>query len=100
MANRAMTYQLLYGLVRENPRKAIHAVRLIDALLNDVGMEALAETIREQIRTKTGEQYAAVVVVQGHDKATLRLIGEPYAVSKVREAMFNAAISWRAFALE
>jgi len=95
-----MAYQLLYGVVRENQRKVIHAVRLVDALLDDLGMEALAETVREQIRDKTGEQYAAVVVVQGYDKPTLRLIGEPYAVSKVREAMFNAAVSWRAFAME
>jgi hypothetical protein len=95
-----MTYQFLYGAVRENPRKVIHAVRLVDVLLDEVGMEALAETVRERIRDKTGEQYAAIVIVQGHDKSTLRLVGESYAVLKVREAMFNAAIRWRGFTLD
>ena len=43
---------------------------------------------------------AAVVVVQGDSKETLRLYGEPYAVARVRAAMFNAAIAWQEFALD
>ena len=95
-----MSYQLLYGAVRENPRKVIHAVRLIDTLLDDAALAELAERIRERIFTKTGEQYAAVVVVQGHDKETLRLFGDAYAVTRVRTAMFNAALRWTGFALD
>jgi len=40
------------------------------------------------------------VVVTGEDKATLRLYGAPHAVARVREAMFNAAISWTPIELE
>jgi 2-methylcitrate dehydratase PrpD len=32
-------------------------------------------------------------VVQGQGKNTLRLFGTPYSVSRVRAAMFNAAVS-------
>ena len=46
-----------------------------------------------------GEQEAAIVVVQGDTKETLRLFGEPYAVARVRAAMFNAAIRWSEFVL-
>lgn len=95
-----MSYQLLYSAVHENPRKVIHAVRLIDTLLDDAALAELAERIRERIFTKTGEQYAAVVVVQGHDKETLRLFGDAYAVTRVRTAMFNAALRWTGFALD
>jgi hypothetical protein len=34
------------------------------------------------------------VVVQGEGKETLRLFGIPYSVTRVRAAMFNAAVTW------
>lgn len=95
-----MNHQLLYGAVRDGPQRVIHAVRLVDALLDDAALAGLAEEIRDRIFTKTGEQFAAVVLVQGHDKETLRVFGEPYAVTRVRAAMFNAALKWREFALD
>ncbi len=60
----------------------------------------LAGQVRERIFSKAGEQYAAVVLVQGHDKETLRVFGAPYAVTRVRAAMFNAALRWTSFALD
>jgi hypothetical protein len=60
----------------------------------------LAGQVRERIFSKAGEQYAAVVLVQGHYKETLRVFGEPYAVTRVRAAMFNAALKWREFTLD
>jgi hypothetical protein len=95
-----MTYKLVYGAVREHPRKVIHVLRVVDELLDTDELEELAERMRERALTKNGEQDAAVVVVQGHAKETLRLFGEPYAVTRVRTAMFNAAISWREYALD
>ena len=56
--------------------------------------------MRERTLTKNGEQNAAVVMVQGDTKETLRLFGEPYAVTRVRAAMFNAALKWREFELD
>ena len=56
--------------------------------------------MRERALAKHGEPDAAVVVVQGDSKETLRLFGEPYAVARVRTAMFNAAIAWREYELE
>ena len=49
--------------------------------------------MREKMLAR-GESAADVVVVQGEAKETLRLYGAPYAVTRVRAAMFNAAISW------
>jgi len=91
-----MTYQLSYGIVREHPRKVIHVVRVMDASLEPVEIDAIAETIRERMLSKFGEQTADVVVVQGSGKETLRLFGEPYSVSCVRAALFHAAVRWGA----
>jgi hypothetical protein len=95
-----MTVKLVYGAVRENPRKVIHVVRVLDRLLDDRLLDEIAEHVRERTLTKYGEQDAAVVVVQGNTKETLRLFGEPYAVTRVRAAMFNAALKWREFELD
>lgn len=95
-----MTYKLIYAAIRDHPRKVIHVVRVLDELLDDDEVEELAERMRERLLTKAGEQAAAVVVVQGGSKETLRLRGEPYAVTRVRTAMFNAAIGWREFELD
>ena len=43
---------------------------------------------------KHGVQYADLVVVQGSSKETLCLFGDSYSTSRVRAAMFNAALSW------
>ena len=95
-----MNYKLVYGTVRENPRKVIHVVRVLDRLLDDQELDEIAEHVRERALTKYGEPDAAVVVVQGDTKETLRLLGEAYAVTRVRAAMFNAALRWREFALD
>jgi hypothetical protein len=95
-----MTYKLVYGTVREHPRKVIHVVRVLDELLDDDELDEIAEHVRERALTKDGEPNAAVVVVQGDTKETLRLFGEAYAVTRVRAAMFNAAIRWRSMTLD
>jgi hypothetical protein len=95
-----MTYKLAYAAVREHPRKVIHAVRVLDELLEPAEIDEIAARMRERALMKHGEPEAAVVVVQGESKETLRLFGEPYAVARVRAAMFNAAIGWRDFALD
>jgi hypothetical protein len=89
--------QLAYATVREHPRKVIHVVRVLDELLDDYELNEIAEYVRERALIKHGEAEAAVVVVQGAGKETLRLVGEPYAVTRVRAAMFNAALKWRDF---
>lgn len=77
-----MTYKLAYATVREHSRKIIHVLRM-----------------REHALSKYGEQSPTVVVVQGDSKETLRLFREPFAVTRVRTAMFNVALRWRDFAL-
>lgn len=94
-----MTIKLVYGAVREHPRKVIHVLRVVDELLETEELDELAERMRERALAKNGEPDAAVVVVQGDSKETLRLYGEPYAVARVRTAMFNAAIRWREYEL-
>lgn len=95
-----MNYKLAYAVVRDHPRKVIHALRLVDALLEDWELEEIAERMRERLLAKQGGEIPAVVVIQGYTQETLRLLGEPYAVNRVRTAMFNAAVSWRPFTLD
>jgi UPF0288 family protein (methanogenesis marker protein 3) len=95
-----MSYRLVYGTVREHPRKVIHVVRVLDELLDDDELFEIAERVRERALIKHGEHDAAVVVVQGDSKETLRLLGEAYAVTRVRSAMFNAALRWSDFVLD
>ena len=49
---------------------------------------------------RSGELNADIVIVQVDRKETLRLYGLPYAVSRVRAAMFNAAINWSPIELD
>ena len=95
-----MAYKLAYATVREQPRKVIHVLRVLDELLEDWELGELADDMRERVLVKQGEQDSALVMVQGDSKETLRLVGEPYAVNRVRTAMFNAAVRWRPFALD
>jgi hypothetical protein len=88
-----MSHQLSYGIVRESPRRVIHVVRVLDELLEPHELDEIAERMRERLLNR-GEVSAEVVVVQGSGKETLRLVGIPYSVSRVRAAMFNAALSW------
>jgi hypothetical protein len=88
-----MAHRLEYGIVRETPRRVIHVVRVRGAILEVPQVEAIAERMREKLAFR-GEVVAEVVMVQGAGKETLRLTGDPYSVSRVRAAMFNAAVSW------
>ena len=95
-----MSLNLAYATVRDHPRKVIHVVRVLDELIEDWELGELADEMRERALAKQGEHDAAIVVVQGDTKETLRLYGEPYAVNRVRTAMFNAAVRWRPFTLD
>jgi hypothetical protein len=95
-----MTYRLVYAAVREHPRKVIHVVRVIGALLEADDIDQIGARMRQHAHDRHGEPDAAVVVVQGETKETLRLFGDSYSVARVRAAMFNAAISWREFDLD
>jgi hypothetical protein len=86
-----MTHRLEYGIVRESPRRVIHVVRVRGAMLDVSEIGNIAERMREKLANR-GEVVAEVVMVQGSGKETLRLTGDPYSVSRVRAAMFNAAL--------
>lgn len=88
-----MLRHLSYATVRETPRQVIYAVRVHDAILELPEIDDIAARMRERLAHR-GELNADVVVVQGQGKETLRLFGTPYSVSRVRAAMFNAAVSW------
>jgi len=72
----------------------IHVVRVLDELLDLQEINEVASKMREQMLAKYRVQYADIVVVQGSSKETLRLFGDTYSTSRVRAAMFNAALSW------
>ena len=94
-----MSQRLSYGTVRESPRRGIHVLRIEDEILEPLEAEELAERMRERLQSR-GELTAEVVVVQGRGKNNLRLFGSPYSVTRVRAAMFNAAVSWTPFELD
>ena len=55
--------------------------------------------MREKLEAR-GEIAGDVVVVQGDRKETLRVYGTPYSVTRVRAAMFNAALNWMAIEID
>jgi len=95
-----MTWKLLHGTVQDRPRKVIHVVRVLDQFLDPAEIDDLAERMRQRALSRQGDQAAAVVVVQGRSKETLRLSGDPHCVRRVRTAMFNAALTWSPIELD
>jgi translation initiation factor 1 (eIF-1/SUI1) len=89
-----MSYRLTVATVRESRRAAIYVVRIDGTDVDEHDVGEVAERMREKLESR-GEIAADVVVVQGGGKETLRLHGSSYSVSKVRAAMFNAAITWQ-----
>ena len=89
-----MAYKLAYAVVRDSPRKVIYAVRVLDNIIGYPEIHDIVERMRERMLSRFGDQSAHVVVIVGNTKETLRLFGEPYAVSRVRTAMFHAAFSF------
>jgi F420-0:gamma-glutamyl ligase-like protein len=89
-----MPRSFVYGTVRDTRRTAIYVVRVKDDVIDPIEADEIAELMREKIQRR-GEFAADVVVVQGDSKETLRLHGAAYSVSRVRAAMFNAAINWQ-----
>ena len=94
-----MSYRLSYGTVLESRRRAIHVVRVNDEILDWPAIDQLAERMRERLANR-GEPTAEVVVVQGRNRETLRLFGDPHSVCLVRAAMFNAAVRWSPLTLD
>jgi hypothetical protein len=95
-----MAHELVYGTVPDRPRKAIHVVRVLKGRLDFPEIEAIAEKMRQRALSKYGDQAADVVVVQGSGKNALRLHGDAHCVTRVRAAMFNAALNWTPIQLD
>jgi len=89
-----MPRKLVQGAVSDRSRHVIHVVRVLDEILDFSEIEEIAGKMRARILARHGEQNPNVVVIQGDTKETLRLFGEAHAVTLVRTALFNAAVSW------
>ena len=89
-----MSRRLVHGIVPDRPRRAIHVVRVLDAILEFPEIDDISERMRARALSKYGEQTPNVVIVQGETKETLRLFGDAHAVNRVRAALFNAALNW------
>ena len=88
-----MPRSFVYGTVRDSQRTAIYVIRVKDDVIDAVEADVIADRMRKHLQAR-GDFAADVVVVEGEGKETLRLYGIPYSVSRVRAAMFSAAISW------
>jgi len=95
-----MTYKLVYGTVLDRPRRVIHVVRVVDEILAFAEIDDIAERMRNHVLSRHGEQAANVVIVQGIRQETLRLFGDSHAITLVRAALFNAAVSWSPLTLD
>jgi len=89
-----MSSELQYAVVVERERKAIHVVRLLDQLLDPAEADELAAQAREYLLARRGEQDADVVIMQGSTKDDFRLFGISSSTSRVRTALFHAALNW------
>ena len=95
-----MAYSLKYGAVLEHPRKVIHVVRVVDDILEMWEIDDVADKMRDHRLSKHGEHFADVVVVQGTTRENFRLFGDTNSVSRVRTALFNAAVNWAPITLD
>ena len=92
--------RLMYGVVSDRSRHVIHAVRILDIIPDFPQIEEIAERMRSRMLARHGEQMPNVVIIVGHSRETLRLVGETHAVGLVRTALFNAALSWSPLQLD
>jgi len=95
-----MSRQLTYGTVRDHPRKVIYVVRVLDDLLDYPEIDHVAAQMCRHVTSRYGEQTPNIVIVQGDSKETLRLFGESHAVTRVRAALFHAAVRWSPLQLD
>lgn len=94
-----MTLKLLHGTVRDGPRQAIHVV-VADKNLEFPEVDDIAGKMRAHLLAKCGEQDPNIVIVHGNNRETLRLVGETRAVTRVRTALFNAAVAFSPLQLD
>jgi hypothetical protein len=87
-----MTHRLVYGTVLDRPRKVIHVVRVVDAILEFPEIDDIVEKLRAHILSKYGEQHPNIVIIHGNSREALRLFGDPHAATRVRAALFNVAV--------
>jgi hypothetical protein len=90
-----MMYTLEYGKVVFQERKIIHVLRSIGNELAIWEVQEIGKKMEDRLLSRHGEQAPAVVIVQERTDKTPRLFGDPYAVSRVRDAMFvSSSIKW------
>jgi hypothetical protein len=95
-----MTLKLLHGTVRDGPRQVIHVVLVVDKILEFPEVDNVVENVRAHILSKSGEQDPNIVIVHGDRRETLHLVGETHAVTRVRAALFNVAVTFSPLKLE
>jgi hypothetical protein len=94
-----MIRKMLYGTVLDRPRKVIHVVR-VDAILEFPEIDDIAEKMRAHILSRYGEQRPNIVIIHGNTRESLSLFGDPHAVTRVRAALFNVAVTFSPLKLE
>ena len=95
-----MTFKLLHGVVLDHPGRPIHVVRVVDKILEFPEVDDIADKMRVHILSKSGEQDPNIVIVHGNSIETMRLVGETHAVTRVRAALFNVAVSFSPLTLD
>jgi hypothetical protein len=78
----------------------IHVVCVVDKFLEFPEVDDIADKMRAHILSKSGGQDPNIVIVHGNSRETLRLVGETHAVTRVRAALFNVAVSFSPLTLD
>lgn len=95
-----MALKLLHGTVRDGPRQVIHVILVVDKILEFAEVDDAMEKMRAHILSKCGEQDPNIVIVHGDRRETFRLVGETHAVTRVRAALFNVAVTFSPLRLD
>lgn len=83
-----------------SPRKVIHVVQVVGGKPNRARLDEIAKLMRERALATLGDQYPAVVVMQKKGKQDAYVVGEPYAIRRVRAAMSEGPVQWRDIRLD
>jgi hypothetical protein len=88
-----MKVEFHYCTVPDKPRRPIHVLRVGEAVLEPLEIEALVQRMRDKLASR-GEISSVVVLVHGATAKNRHFAGDSHAIGRVRDALFNASVSW------
>jgi hypothetical protein len=88
-----MKVEFHYCTVPDTARRPIHVLRISGHVLGPLEIEDFAQRMRDKLASR-GEVSPVVVIVHGPIAKDRRFAGDSHAIPRVRDALFNASVSW------